>query len=470
MKKNRIFILMILLIISFSLFIISYYSIDPDYLWHIKAGEVFFNDGIITKDMFSWIVNGKYWMCHEWLFEIIIYIFKIIFGKLHIFIYCFVFISLLLLSLFIMNKDNYLKNIVFTLIWFLFSLILIPGVQVRPQLMSNILLLLTIYLCNDNYKSINSKKIYLLPFISILWSNIHGGSSVFSYLFPIIYLCCGLFNFKFNKIYSERISSIQIKRYLLVILLCIIGVCINVHGFKMLLYPFTNMLDSTMLLNISEWRNSSLSEIGHYPYFILLLFVLFIFIFSKKKIKLLDFILFLICVFLGLKSIRFWFYTYIIMSFYIFDYIEKRNNDKNTDLCLVFLSCLLFIMFISHSSTIFNSKSYYLLNNKDISFIKKLEMNRPFNMYDYGGDLIYNDVDVFIDGRADLYSKYNYKDYLSISKLEGDYIKLIDKYDFDYFIVDSNYPINTYLKYSELYSNIYNNKDLIIYKKNYSGE
>lgn len=470
MKKNKIFILMILLIISFSLFIVSFYSIDPDYLWHIKAGEVFFNDGIITKDVFSWIVNGKYWICHEWLFEIIIYMLKIIFGKLHIFIYCFSFTFLLLLLLFIFNKNNYLKNIVFSLIWLLFSLILIPSIQVRPQLISNILLVFTIYLCHDNYNNINSNKIYFLPFISILWSNIHGGSSVFSYLIPIIYLFCGMFNFKFNKIYSERISFVQTKRFIVSIVLCIIGICINIHGVKMLIYPFSNMLDSTMLLNISEWRSTSLMEIGHYPYFILLLFILFIFLFSKKKIRLLDFVLFLFCVFFGLKSIRFWFYTYIIMSFYVFDYISKRDNDKHLSLCLVTLSSLLFLMFVSHSSLLFKPSYYYLLNKKDINFIKSLKMERVFNMYDYGGDLIYNDVNVFIDGRADLYSKYNYKDYLSISMLQDDYIKLINKYDFDYYIVDSKYPINTYLKYSDLYSKIYKNNNLIIYEKNYSIE
>ena len=67
-------------------------------------------------------------------------------------------------------------------------------------------------------------------------------------------------------------------------------------------------------------------------------------------------------------------------------------------------------------------------------------------MYDYGGELISNNIEVFIDGRADLYSSYNYKDYLNISKLENDYVKLINKYDFDYFLVDDAYPIYTYLE------------------------
>lgn len=85
-------------------------------------------------------------------------------------------------------------------------------------------------------------------------------------------------------------------------------------------------------------------------------------------------------------------------------------------------------------------------------------------MYDYGGELIYNDISVFIDGRADLYSKYNYKDYLKISKLEGNFNKMIEKYDFDYFLVDKKYPINNYLKDNLKYVEIYSKGNTVFYK------
>ena len=86
-------------------------------------------------------------------------------------------------------------------------------------------------------------------------------------------------------------------------------------------------------------------------------------------------------------------------------------------------------------------------------------------MYDYGGELIYNDIDVFIDGRADLYSKYNYEDYLNISYLEQDYVKLINKYKFDYFLVNERYPIYTYLKYNSNYELVYKYKNTYLYKE-----
>jgi hypothetical protein len=49
--------------------------------------------------------------------------------------------------------------------------------------------------------------------------------------------------------------------------------------------------------------------------------------------------------------------------------------------------------------------------------------------------------------------------------LQGDYVSLINKYDFDYFLVIEKYPINTYLNYSDLYEVIFSKDNLILYKK-----
>ena len=54
----------------------------------------------------------------------------------------------------------------------------------------------------------------------------------------------------------------------------------------------------------------------------------------------------------------------------------------------------------------------------------------------------------------------------SISMLKGDYIKMIEKYDFDYFLVNRKYPINTYLGYSDDYEVLLDNKDTIISLQN----
>lgn len=467
MKNNKkLNIFLVLLIISISFFLLLAFSLDNDYFWHISAGKYMFNKGVLKYDVFSWYLKDKYWMSHEWLFEIIIYGLRKIFGSIHTIIYCFSTLVSLLLILFFTNKKNMIKNIPFTLIYLLlFSILSLGFIQVRPHMISNIFVALTIYFLYDLYNNKDSKKIYFLPVITIFWANIHGGSSNLSYIFCFIFLICGLFSFKYKKIESNRVSKIQLKKYLLVMFLCMISICINIHGFKMFLYPYSNMLDTTMLNNISEWRNTSLSDPYHYIYYIFLLFTLFTMLFSDKKINFIDFILFGFVSYLGLKSIRFWLYSPIIMNYIIFNYVKDRKLEKGTYMVLGTIIIFLFSIYICNIKGI-NTIKYKINLNKDIiNLIKKENPKRLYNMYDYGGELIYNDIDVFIDGRADLYTNYNYKDYLNISNLQGDYIKVIDKYDFDYFLVSSKYPISTYLKYSDEYDVLYKNKDILLYKK-----
>ena len=77
-KKSNLFLLGILFL-CLILSLLSFFHIDSDYYWHIKAGEIIFQKGIIRHDIFSWLAHGKYWMSHEWLFEVIIYGLKCLF-------------------------------------------------------------------------------------------------------------------------------------------------------------------------------------------------------------------------------------------------------------------------------------------------------------------------------------------------------------------------------------------------------
>ena len=47
---------------------------DPDYFWHLKAGEyIFANRGLPSGDPFSYTFHGQPWALHEWLFEVALY-------------------------------------------------------------------------------------------------------------------------------------------------------------------------------------------------------------------------------------------------------------------------------------------------------------------------------------------------------------------------------------------------------------
>jgi hypothetical protein len=225
------------------------------------------------------------------------------------------------------------------------------------------------------------------------------------------------------------------------------------------------MGNSLMISTISEWRNTSLSDNSHLMYYIFIFFILMIFILSKKKIRFLDLMLFLISIYLGLKSIRFWSYTYIIMSFVVFYYIGARKDDKFTELIFLGLSSFYLALFILCFSRIVTNINEHRLNKETINKIEEIKPERLFNLYGDGGELIYNNIKVFIDGRADLYSDYNYKDSIDITVCKGDYEKLISKYNFDYYLVSDTQQIYIYLKKNSHYKQIYKGKDgYYIYK------
>lgn len=470
-EKHKYVLSFVLLLVSLSFFMMFFFHKDSDYFWHVKAGEYMFKNGtILTKDVFSWFMNGSYWMSHEWAFDYLIYLLKYLFGNAHLFIYPFVCTMSLLLILFFTNKKNYLKNIIFSLFWVFCFLIFCVYMQARPHLLSFSFLALTIYFTYDLFKNEDSKKIYFLPLVTLLWANFHGGSSNLSYLFCLGFLIIGLFKFNFSKLEAKRVGKKQICKYLVVSLVCMIMICINPHGIKMLWYPYSNILDSVMINFISEWQPTTLSNVSHYPYFILIVVIMFILLLSKKKIQFIDLALFGVSVVLGLKSIRFWGYTYIIMSYVVFNYIPERKHDRGTCRMLVTLSGVFILFFVGGISSILGKFDDSVLSKKMISTIKKENPTKLYNMYDYGGELVYNGIDVFVDGRADLYSRSNLPDYRDISFLRKDYVSLIDKYKFDYFLVTEEYPIATYLKYSDDYELVYKEENIILYTKKSSTE
>lgn len=467
MKKiiNNKKILLISFFICFSLFLCTFITKESDYFWHIKAGDYMFNNGIITNDIFSHSLYGKHWMSHEWLFEVFIYFLKIIFGNYNMIIYPFISLFIIYLFIYLSNKDKMKKNLLFSVIWIVLSSIFMAYIQCRPHFISFILVSVTMYLLYDLINNEKSNKIYILPLLTIVWANAHGGSSNIGYLLCFLVLIVGLFKFSFDKIEAKKLSKLQIKKLLLVGVLSLISTIINPHGIQMTLYPYVNLMDNTMLTSIAEWAPTNINNLTHLPFFVLAIFILILFLTSKKKIKFIDFVLFGLGVFLGLKYIRFWPYLYIFSSYFIFNYVDefKFNNMKYI---IVFLNILIIFMFsfsVKNINKVIN-KEFCFLDNKMINLIKENKPERLFNVYDTGGELVYHDIPVYIDGRADLYSSHGILNkYLNIINLDYDYEELIGSGNFDYYLINKSSKLEKYI-ISLGVEKIYSYKDYILYK------
>ena len=437
-----------------------------DYYWHVKAGEYMVtNLKIPYHDVFSWygISQNLYWMSHEWLSEVVLFGYKYIFKDFGPIIFNVSIYLILICVLFKFNSKKIQKNKIFTFIWALLGAIVFSRVMLpRPHMISYVLLAFTIYVLYDNFNNKNSKKIYFLPLISMLWANFHGGSSNLPYVLCFIFLIVGLFKFKFCKIEAEKISKKQIIKYIVCGLLSILAIAINPHGLKMITYPYINMGDSLMISNITEWASPSLNNVSDFGDFALLGIIILSMVITKKKIKLVDLIVLGAFLVLGFKSLKFIPLLYIVATFIVFNFVEEFEF-KISNITVIIISLALILSFGIMLPKLIRKYNEKILPREIIDYIKENKPERLFNYYGYGGYLIYNDIQVFIDGRADMYSKYNFKDAVDI---EGKgYSYLLNGYNFDMLVIPTNIPLNIHLSNNKEYEITKQIDNVIIYEK-----
>ena len=481
-SKNNLYLLgIIIFFIGVNIFNFLTRMVGDDYWWHIKAGEYMVENKLIPfTDVFSWfgVQEGLYWHSHEWLTEVVLYLIQKPFGDFGVYIFTLLLCVLLQIFILWVNKDTILKNKLMTIVWIILgSFILEPVVFPRPHMISFLLLAITLYLLFNFIKNENDKKIWLLPIISILWVNFHGGSSNLPYVLTFIFLFVGLFEFEIGKLECKRLTKKQLTTLFIVGILSIVSLVVNPHGIDMITYPYANMNDSFMLSFIAEWRSPDLKNSVDLFIYVLFFIIGITLVFTNKKLKAIDLTLILAFTYLTCKSVRFSVFLYMIATFVLFKYI---NEFKLKDKYEKYLGLILIMIGIALSSNIMNIN---LIKEKPIlapltmdmiEEVKELNPKKLYNDYNLGGYLIYNDIPVFVDSRADMYSKYNLKDAINLMYLqdtekvsnenEFDVNSIIEKYGFDAFLIQKVRPLNQYLKYNNKYEVVDEDKYTILYQ------
>lgn len=431
-----------------------------DYYWHVKLGEYIINTKAVpTTDIFSWygILNNLPWVSHEWLSGVILYLNSTIFGKYAPLIFCTTIYLTIALLLFYLNKKEYLKNSKFTLIHILIGTILLSAsITPRPHLISYVLLILTLYLTKDFYNNPETKKIFFLPLISLIWANAHGGSSNLTYIILGITFIGSILDKKMNKK--------LLRKYLLIFTITTLIITINPHGLKMLLYPYSNLLDTTMKNGITEWQRPTIDKLNNLLMFIYILGIIILFIKKRKSLKKKDLLIFLAFSYLSISAIRFIPFIYLAATFFIFDYIEPCEIGLINYKLITLASITSIIISIFTLPTVIKNTNIKIIDNQIINYLQKHQPSRLYNFYDYGGYLIYNDIKVFYDGRADIYTKNIFEKANNLASLKKDYSSFMKEYNFDYYLLPQYVPLTSYLLEND-YDKIYDINNVVLLKK-----
>ena len=429
MDKKKKFKYMFMIWIAILVIAVIRKAFQNDTFYTIKIGELIINNGIDMMDHFSFHSGLAYTYPH-WLYDVFIYLIYHNFGYTGIYISSMILLYILLLIVFKINikiTNNYIMS---ALGVFLCMLAISGFATARAQLVSFILFALEIYFIECFLKNGNKRNLIGLLLVSLLICNVHVAVWPFYYIVYLPYLAeyiitkiCKKIKLKkenkFIKYLKSRMileENSNIKYLFITMILSLLTGLITPIG----LTPYTYFIKTFMgnsqkyILEhqMISWANSPFT-------LIIAIETIFFAFFSKAKLR--D--LFMECglVLMSIISVRHIALLALIgticfvriFTMFLEKYelsMEPVLNFFNKKIVII----ISFIIAIIGSTLLFNyqnSKDYIDKEIYPVDAVKYIKENididnmRLFNEYNFGSYLMLNNIPVFIDSRADLYTK-----------------------------------------------------------------
>lgn len=403
-------------------------SFNTDLGRHLKLGEIIWQTQHVPQiNLFSYTYPDFPFINHHWLFEVLIYLTQHAFGHTGLLIFRFTALFLIM-GLLLFNAGR-AKSALFFVVTFLFIELLRDRTALRPELLSYIFTLLTIYIGERFVKSA-SKLIYILPFISLIWVNSH-------IYFPVgialigIFLLDMLFEKYFYKVSTPTLDS-KIKQLSIVLGLSLVATILNPNGINGALYPFhvlesygVEITENQSAVSLAEQQIFSPDSFFFYIAFVII-FASLITALYRSRFSLKQFLMPLLGLVIAMQATRGFPYIPLISLPYVLQnfslYHQNRWTRSLNILAGLFLIAEIVFFFqpkvfgqqyiplVSHPVFIEDGK-------KAMDYVLEHKLPQPiYNNFDIGSYIIYRgypEYKVFIDGRPEAYPLDFKKEYIA---------------------------------------------------------
>jgi len=233
---------------------------DGDTGWHIRTGEWILQHGAVPKtDLFSFTKPHDAWFAWEWGWDVLFAIIHRYWGLAGVafvnacLLCC---ISALLFHLIRRCCGNDILSLLFTLIAVCGSTI---HWLARPHLLSWIFVLLVLHVFVSAERG-RVKLLWWLPFLTVLWTNLHGG--FFLAIVMVLTAAAGAACSGFALRHSWSSAYTKAKPYLLCAAGCTLATFINPYGWRLHQHIFLYLQDAKLLDHISEFQSVSFHHGG----------------------------------------------------------------------------------------------------------------------------------------------------------------------------------------------------------------
>jgi hypothetical protein len=403
---------------------------DPDFWWHLRTGQwIVETHAIPHADPFSFSNQGKTWLAHEWLSEILIYgIYQIGGYGLLILIFAAIITATFLLVYLRSAERPYIAG--FALL--LGALATAPTWGVRPQVISYLLFALFLFLLDRYAETRKTKYLIPIPILMLLWVNLHAGYAL-GFAIIGIYIVGDIFELIKVKVTKNGSTNSPILRNILILcgilVLSVLAALANPNGIRLLTYPFETLSSQAMQQNIQEWFSPDFHQVEWQPLAWLILALIGAGLLGRKSISPTKVLLTLVSGYAALHSMRhvplFVIAAVPVLAEEIGSVIRIRQEVRQAGrllrwvnfllvMCTVLVAGLRFVNVVQEQAS--TEKEEFPAAAVDW-IIQHHPGGNIFNTYGWGGYLIwrlYPEYQVYIDGRADVYGDPFINDYLRI--------------------------------------------------------
>ncbi|MHB1415580.1 MAG: hypothetical protein ACYC1C_10030, partial [Chloroflexota bacterium] len=230
--------------------------IDVDLGWHLRTGQMILETGTIPhSDPYSFTVAGQPWITHEWLSEVIMYPLYANwgFGAL-IFFFSVVIIAGLWLVYRQMREDG-VDQTRASLILGLSAFTALTIWGTRPLIFTLFLAPLYALLLRRWWRG-DTRALLPLPFIMVVWVNLHGG-----YMFGLglvaVYLVAALA----SRWLEPKQTHGSLRALAIVGVACLLATLVNPNGYHILWYPFDTLTSEAMRKYLGDWPSPDFHQV-----------------------------------------------------------------------------------------------------------------------------------------------------------------------------------------------------------------
>jgi hypothetical protein len=483
LTKTRLTLIAFILVLTASLPLS-----DPDYFWHLKAGEyIVANRALPAGDVFSFTRFGNPWVLHEWLFEVVLFAAFAMLGPLGVKLLTALFAAAALGVTFTLARRIGQSPAVALILVICAGIAFVGAFAPRPQLVT--------YLCFTLFLSIllrykyfaTGRSLFVLPLLMVVWVNAHGGF-VIGIALTCLFTAAEWLNYWFGPAH-DRAQKQRLVRLTLVAAATALASLVNPEFIGHWLYPF-QVLGMEANQWIQEWKSPDFHDFGPKIYLLLCGLLVLSYIYATPKADITELLIPGFFLFNGFISVR----HIPLAVLTVLPFIALALSRGCTAACaarwqgsrlgrgyassvasgkqlgqaegiLNWIVLIALVILLTLAQPLLRANEMRRTERLPVRAADYVIANRiqgnMFNAYNHGGYLIYRlapERKVVIDGRVDVYGDKFFLDYRSMYLGKANWREKFDKLAIDFAIIDNDAAIRQLLLADRSFKEVYRDK------------